>query len=113
MTEQIDYKARCEEYEKRMGIGENDPAKDGYLVLVKLLRQQNDYLNSFDISLKIGQLAKEDAVYPRAKEMWSDLPAMITKVSNLRIELKMDGEEKKSTYVRASPKAIADGTANI
>lgn len=106
-------KKKIAELEKRMGIGEYDPAKKGYLVLVKILNQQNEYLDKFNISDKIGSLAKDDAIYPRAKEMWDDLPGMITKVSNLRIELKMEGEEKKSTYVRASAKSIADGTAEI
>lgn len=106
-TEEL--KKKIIDYEKRMGIGENDPAKDGYLVLVKLLRQQTAFLDNFNINEKIGSLAKEDAVYPRAKEMWEELPKMISSVSNLRIELKMDGEEKKTTGVRFSPKSIADG----
>lgn len=102
-------KAKILEYEKRMGIGENDPAKDGYLVLVKLLRQQTAFLDGFNINEKIGSLAKEDAVYPRAKEMWEELPKMISSVSNLRLELKMEGEEKKNTFQRVSSKSIADG----
>jgi hypothetical protein len=32
--------AKIAEYEKRMGIKEHDPAKEGYLVLVGILNQQ-------------------------------------------------------------------------
>lgn len=103
----IDYKKRCEDYEARMGIGEDDTAKAAYLVLVKILKQQTEYLDKFDISLKIGSLAKEDAVYPRAMEMVENLPKMITAVSNLRIELKMDGGEKKNTITSVTAKSIA------
>lgn len=111
MTESIqELQAKIAEYEKRMGIGEYDPAKKGYLVLVKILNQQNEYLDKFNISDKIGSLAKEDAVYPRAKEMWDDLPAMITKLSNLKIELKMEGEDKKThTEKMITASDIADG----
>ena len=41
--------------------------------------------------------------------MWEELPKMISSVSNLRIELKMEGEEKKNENRRVSPKSIADG----
>lgn len=110
MSETIEeLKKKIVEYEKRMGIGENDPAKDGYLVLVKLLRQQNEYLKSFEIKTKIGSLTKEDAEYPRAKDMWENLPKMITSVTDLKITLKMEGEEKKSSYTPISAKEIANG----
>lgn len=109
MTELDKLREENQELKRRMGIGENDPAKDGYLVLVKMLRQQTAYLDKFDIASKISNLAKEDAVYPRAMDMIENLPKMITSVSNLRIELKMDGEEKKSQYKPISAKEIANG----
>lgn len=102
-------KKKLAEYEYRMGIGEDDPARKAYLVLVKILRQQSEYLDGFDIKTKIGNLAKEDAVYPRAMEMVENLPKMITAVNNLRLELKMDGEEKKNKVIPISSKAIANG----
>lgn len=107
---EIDYKKKCEEYEKRMGIGQDDPAKEGYLVLVKILRQQNDYLK--DINVK-DMVTKEDktkatAEYERAKGLWEYLPKMIQNVSTLRIELKMDGEEQKAAYKPISPSSVAD-----
>lgn len=114
MIEQKDYKKLCEEYEKRMGIGDDDPAKDGYLVLVKLLRQQNSYLNEIDIK---EMLQKEDknkatAEYERAKSLWENLSKMIQSVNDLKIELKMEGEQKPtdSDFVPVSAKSIANGT---
>ena len=103
-------KIKIDEYEKRMGIGDNDPAKDGYLVLVSILRQQNEYLNDFIIKSKIGSDDKADAAaYKNSKDLWENLPKMITSVSSLRIELKMDGEEKKNMYQPISAKQIANG----
>lgn len=106
----IDYKAKCEEYEKRMGIGQNDPAKDGYLVLVSILQQQNEYLSEFKIKSKIASDEKADmTAYKNAKDLWEGLPKMIENVSNLKIALKMEGEEKRNFYKPISPKEIANG----
>ena len=103
-------KAKILEYERRMGIGESDPAKDGYLVLVNILRQQNEYLNEFKIKSKIASDEKADmTAYKNAKDLWEGLPKMIESVSNLRIALKMDGEEKKNLYKPLSAKEIANG----
>jgi len=107
---EIDYKAKCEEYEKRMGIGQFDPAKDGYLVLIKILRQQNEYLQDFTIKTKIGSDEKADTIaYKNAKDLWENLPDMIKKVNTLKVELKMEGEEKKTVYNPISAKTIANG----
>lgn len=102
--------AKVDEYEKRMGIGESDPAKDGYLVLVSILRQQNEFLGEFKLKSKISSEEKADAVmYKNAKDLWEGLPKMIESVSNLKIALKMEGEEKKTVYKPISAKEIASG----
>lgn len=103
-------KNKLQEYEKRMGIGEFDPAKEGYLVLIEILRQQNDFLKDFKLKSKITSEEKADVVtYKNAKDLWENLPDMIKKVSILRVELKMEGEEKKNIYSPISAKEIANG----
>jgi hypothetical protein len=94
----IDYKKRCEEYEKRMGIGDNDPERDGYLVLVEILRQQNAYLKSVKITelIKGSEEKGKASEYERAKGLWEKLSNMIESVHGLKIMLKMEGEEKKT-----------------
>ena len=107
---ETDYKSKCEEYEKRMGIGGYDPSKEGYLVLVNILTQQNQYLSEFKIKSKIASDDKADmTAYKNAKDLWENLPKMIESVSNLKIALKMEGEEKKSFYSPISAKEIANG----
>lgn len=107
---EIDYKARCEEYERRMGIGQFDPAKDGYKVLVKILIQQNEYLDKFKILTNIESDDKQKIIaYKNAKDLWESLPDLIKKVSTLKVELKMEGEEKRETYKPISAKEIANG----
>jgi len=104
---EIDYKKKCQEYERRMGIGENDPAKDGYLVLVKILKQQNEYLQNVSIKSMIVAEDKK-AEYERAKALWEKLPTIIQAVGDLKIQLKMEGEEKKETYKPVSAITIAE-----
>lgn len=110
MPEIIDYKKKCEEYEARMGIGKSDPARDGYLVLVSILRQQNEFLADFKLKSKISSEEKSDAVmYKNAKDLWEGLPDMIESVNTLKISLKMEGDEKKNYYSPISAKEIANG----
>lgn len=110
MADTIDYKARCEEYEKRMGIGQDDPAKEGYLVLVAILNQQNTYLKDFKIKSLINSEEKGDQLaYKNSKDLWENLPKMIESVGNLKIALKMEGEVKKTVYTPISAKEIANG----
>jgi len=98
------------EYERRMGIGDDDPAKDGYLVLVGILRQQNEYLGKFKIESFISSEDKGNiAAYKNAKDLWENLSEMIKKVNVLKAELKMEGEEKKIVYSPISAKEIANG----
>lgn len=101
--------AKVAEYERRMGIGTDDPTKEGYLVLVGILRQQNTFLKEFKIKDEVAKTTKEDATYGRAEAMWKGLPDMIEKVSNLKVALKMEGEEKKTTVRPLSASDIANG----
>ena len=107
MSEQ-EYRDKLAEYERRMGIGESDPVKDGYLVMVNILRQQNSYLTN----VKIDQLIVSEAnakEFERAKGLWEKLPTIIENVTNLKIALKMEGEDKKSVTKPFSAKDVANG----
>lgn len=111
MTEIEQLKSKLIEYEKRMGIGEHDPAKEGYLVLVGILKQQNEFLKDFKIKSKIEAEEKGDQLaYKNAKDLWESLPKMIESVSNLKIALKMEGEEKKTYDKPFSAKDVANSS---
>ena len=104
-----DYKALCEEYEKRMGIGEHDPAKEGYLVLVGILNQQNAYLKDFKIKSLIASEEKGDQLaYKNSKDLWENLPKMIESTNTLKIILKMEGEDKKNVRIPISATSLEE-----
>ena len=103
-------KQKIQEYENRMGIGEEDPAKEGYLVLVGILNQQNAYLKNFKVSTYIASEEKGDQLaYKNSKDLWENLPKMIESVSALKVALKMEGEEKKNVVKAITAKDIANG----
>lgn len=109
MSREQELEKKISEYERRMGIGDDDPAKDAYLVYVTQLRERTAFLKGFKLSEKIGNAVKDDPVYARAIDLIDSLPKMISSVTTLRIELKMDGEKAKNTYTPISSKAIANG----
>ena len=76
----INYKDRCEMYEKILGVGQYDPVKNAFLVYVKMLNQQIEFLNEFNIKSHIGDSDKESPKYKRAMDMIDALPKMITSV---------------------------------
>jgi hypothetical protein len=97
-------------YEHIFGVSDHDPAIKGYKVLVSILRQQNDFLDTFKISSFIGAEEKSDATkYKNAKELWENLPKMIENVNALRASLKIEGEDNKTYERPISAKDIANG----
>lgn len=97
MSDNIDYKQRCEELEKEvahyrkvLGVGSYNPAGDGFSVLIEQLRQRNEFIKNFKIVEKIGNVAKDDPVYARATDMIDTLPQMISKINGLSMELKIE-----------------------
>lgn len=101
MSEVDKLKAKIAELERRMGVGEDNPMKDGYVVMVGILRQQNTYLKDFKIKETITSEEKgKSNEYERAKGLWEKLPGLIQSVNALKIELKMEGEDKPINYER-------------
>jgi len=85
----IDYKSKCEMYERLLGVGEYDPVKNAFLVYLKIMNQQVEYLNEFKLKSLITSVDKESPEYKRAMEMVDSLPKMITSVNELRATLKI------------------------
>ncbi len=82
-----------EYYKKLFGIGQYDPATNGYMVLVNQLRQKNEFLSDFKINEKIGNAVKDDPVYARATDLIDGLPKMISSLNSLKLELGIEYDE--------------------
>jgi len=111
MTESngIDYKARCEHYEKVLRIKKNDVTIEGYKVFVNILSQQTKYLGEFILEEKIKAIEKsaEHIAYKNAKELWEKLPKLIQDVLTLRQDLGIVEPEVENKQIPISPQSVA------
>lgn len=83
----IDYKAKCEEYEKIIGVGEHDVARSAFYALCRIADLQTKRLNKFNIETEIAKDSKEDKIYDRTMDIVVKMPKMITDINSLRKEL--------------------------
>lgn len=81
------------EYEKILGIGEHDPMRNAFIVYVKILNQQSEFLKDFKIKEAITKVDKDSPEYKRAMDMVDGLPKMITAVNDLKSLLKLTKED--------------------
>lgn len=112
MEEIDELKKKLLAYENELSFFKKDPAKRGYFSLCRIVNQQVDFLNNFHIKTKISESAKEDATYGRTKDMWENLPKMISALNELKGQLKIKGDEDdtdKPIYNQhTTPESIAD-----
>ena len=116
---ELSYQQKCEMYEKLLGVGQYDPVKNAFLVYVKMLNQQIEFLNDFNIKTHIGDSDKDSPKYKRAMDMIDSLPKMITSVSDLRSTLKLTKDDlaiihgEKNIYTKiTTPESIANVLGN-
>lgn len=86
-------KKELEHYKTKFSIGQQDVAVNGYLAYVNIVRQQVEYIKEFKIKENIEGKKSESAMYDRTESIWKNLPAMITSMNNLKLELKIEYDE--------------------
>lgn len=108
MTELEQLKSKLKHYEKIFGMGDYDPAIRGYKAYVKIINQQIDHIDDFDIKAHIDGKKTETVMYERTESMWAALPTMISKLNALRLELKIEfnSEDEKPKQMPTSPQSI-------
>lgn len=92
-----------------------DPSKRGYYALNKILYQQIEYLESFNLKTQIEADPKQDKIYERVTKIWEGLKTMILDCRTLKSELKIpnDEEEKEIKKIyRLTPESISDVLGN-
>lgn len=92
-----------------------DPSKRGYFALCKIMYQQIEYLEGFDLKKEIGANPKEDKVYDRVKGIWEGMKAMILDCRTLKQELGVSNEEEEKEVkriYRITPETMSDVLGN-
>ncbi len=104
-----------QELQAKLSLFENDAAKRGFYTINRIVNQQVEYLNGFNIKSKIGAEDKSEmAEYKNAKDLWENLPKMITSLNQLRLEMNIDGNEESDIpkIIPITPQSIAKQKIN-
>lgn len=118
MSEEVELEKKIKVLEGRLTEAEKiikDPSKRGYYALNKILYQQIEFLESFNLKEQIGGDPKSDKIYDRTTKIWEGLQKMIMDCRSLKAELKIpaDEEEKEIKKIyRITPESIADVLGN-
>lgn len=92
-------KEKIEEYEKILGIGDNDLAKKAFISFCRVVGLQAKRLDKFNLESEIGQNAKEDKVYDRTMDMVIKMPKMISDINSLRKELGLTNTQLEEAFI--------------
>lgn len=94
-----------------------DPSKRGYYALSKILYQQIEYLEKFDLKKQIGENPKDDKIYDRTKGIWEGLKTMIMDCRALKSELKVSSAEEEAEFKkfqnRTTPESMAEAIGGV
>lgn len=101
MTEYEKIKTELDHYKKMFGTG--DVATRGYRAVVKMLEQQIEVLNDFDVKANIDQ---GDKKYDRALKMFNELPDVILALKDLKDKLGIEYVEKVERVTATTPQSI-------
>lgn len=102
--------------QSKINMYERPSTHRAYYVGQKVLNQQIDYLDKFNLESEIKMNPKEDKVYDRAIDLFEKLTSNASKLNTLRIELNLSGDEKKDTQISKipySPESVADQVGEL
>lgn len=103
MAENVDdLKKQVSVLEQRLRLYELPGEMRGYYAMQKILNQQADFLNKFELEKELKTFSKDDKVYDRASELWEKLPVNLARVNELKSTLGVSGNEEKDTQKRPS-----------
>lgn len=105
MTEFEKMQTELDHYKKMFGTG--DVASRGYKTIVRILEQQIEVLNEFDIKENIGIDAKVSPKYERAIKIYREMPEIITALNELKDKLGIEYVEKVERVTATTPQSIA------
>ena len=80
---------------KELELYKKDATFRGYYVQNKIVNQQIDILEAFNLMDEIKSNPKEDKYYDRAMKLSEGLPDAIIGLNKLKVELKITGNEDR------------------
>jgi hypothetical protein len=96
MADEVEeFKKKISVLEQRLALYETDAIYKGYYALNKIVNQQVDVLNAFNLKHELSSDPKADKIYDRTKAIWEGLKGMIVDLNALKVELRLSGDEDK------------------
>lgn len=115
MDEVKELKQKIDVLEKRLAWYEKDATYRGFYALNRIVNQQVDYLNKFNLADEIKNNPKDDKVYDRAKGIWESFKTLIGDLNSLKADLGLRDEEEIERRIQnrnISPESIANVLGN-
>jgi hypothetical protein len=111
-TELEKLKQENEKLRKENRLLRVDSSKRSFFALNRIINQQVDLLNDFDIKSNVEGKKSENASFERTQSIWKELPKLISELNSLRSEMKIDGEtnaaDDEEILIPISPETMAD-----
>jgi hypothetical protein len=104
MTEYEKMQEELKHYKKLFGTG--DVATKGYKSIVRILEQQIDFLEDFQVVDFIGTDPKLSPKYERAMKIYHEMPGMIMALKELKDKLGIEYVEKVERVQATTPQSI-------
>lgn len=96
-----------ERLKARLKLYETDATTRGFYALNKIVNQQIDLLNDFNLKTEISADPKTDKRYDRVEGIWTKMKSMLLDLKSLKSELGLSGDEKRDTAKRPFIDTIA------
>jgi len=85
-----DEQKELEHYRKLFSVSGHDLAMKGYISYVKLVKQQIEYMDDFELKAHIDGKKADTVLYDRSMDIGQKLPDMISRMNRLKDELKIE-----------------------
>lgn len=115
MDEDEKLKKQVDVLEKKLALYEKDATYRGFYALNRIVNQQVDYLNGFNLKEQISKSPKDDKEFDRANSIWKELKGLINNLNDLKSELRINDEEEKERFLKnkiTTPESIANVLGN-
>jgi chromosome condensin MukBEF ATPase and DNA-binding subunit MukB len=109
--ENAELKRKNEKIEKENRWLRIDSSKRSFYALNRVINQQVDLLNDFEISDSIEGKKSENAKFERMQSLWKEMPKLVTELNDLRDRMKIDPDQDlqdEEVWLPISPEMIAD-----
>jgi hypothetical protein len=79
--------------EQKLALYEKDPSKRGYFSLQRMVNQQIDLMNEFNLRKEVDTDPKDSKKYDRVKGIWEGLKEMLIDLKTLKAEMRISSSD--------------------